>query len=82
MVWTSNVSHFAKQPKLQQRRKRLVVAARFFSDVINPQLNRAIKRFIELHVLPFFDCVAFAKSLGPDFFWQAVVGGAALGRTV
>jgi hypothetical protein len=82
MVWTSNVSHNAKRPKLQQRRKRLVVAAGFFRDVINPQLNRAIKRFIQLHVLAFFDCVAFAKSLGPDLFWQAVVGGTALGRTV
>jgi hypothetical protein len=82
MVWTFNVSHFTKQPKFQQRRKRLVVAACFFRDVINPQLNRTIKRFIALHVLPFFDCVAFAKSLGPDSFWQTLVDGAALDRTV
>jgi hypothetical protein len=58
----------AKRPKLQPGRRRFVVAARFFRDVINPQPNCAIKRFIGLHLWPFCDGVAFAKSPCPDFF--------------
>jgi hypothetical protein len=58
----------AKRPKLQPRRRRLVIAACFLGDMINPKPNCAVKRFIELHLWPFCDGVAFAKSPRPDFF--------------
>jgi len=85
MVLIANVSDNSRQSTLQSRRKKSFVAACFFINVIkiiNPQSICTIKRFIELHSLPFFDSVVSAKNPGTDFWGQVVPDGIAPGRMV